>query len=267
MKFSRRAYRWLVEQLNSMCSPAFGIAAFFKPEREDGRLKKVIWWIELEHIRVTPAEIEFLKTHCPYLNSAYLRYLSTFRLKPKEQIDITFTPINDTGADSDVGDVSMLIHGLWVETILYEIPVLAVTSEAYFKWCDRDWDYHQQEEKAYRKGCTLLEHKCSFSEFGSRRRRDYHTQDMVMKGLCRAAKKGREVGWKGKLSGTSNVHLAMKYGVEPIGTVAHEWYMAIAAITDDYEHANERALQYWLGCFGEGVSRSLISDFKHVRTG
>lgn len=118
---------------------------------------------------------------------------------------------------------------------------------------DKDWDYHCQEEKAFRKGCELLEHGCIFSEFGSRRRRDYHTHDLVMKGLMRAAEQGKQKGWKGVLSGTSNVHFAMKYDTNAVGTVAHEWYMAIAAITDDYKSANELALRYWLGCFGEGV--------------
>lgn len=212
---------------------------------------------ELGNIRVVPDEIAFLQKECPYLNDAYLRYLSTFRLTPSEQIDISFTPIQDTGSDSDLGDVEYGVKGLWVETILYEIPLLALTSQAYFKFCDQNWDYANQEEKAYRKGCTLLEHGCIFSEFGTRRRRDYHTHDLVMKGLCRAAKDAKSKGWKGTLSGTSNVHFAMKYGVSPVGTVAHEWYMAIAAITDDYENANELGLRYWIGCFGEGVSSPL----------
>ena len=176
--------------------------------------------------------------------------------------------MQDTGSDDDRGDLEYSIKGLWVETILYEIPLLALTSQAYFMFVDKDWDYHSQVAKSYRKGCELLENGCVFSEFGSRRRRDYHTQDLVMQGLCRAAKETGSNGWKGKFSGTSNVHFAMKYDVNPVGTVAHEWFMAIAAITQDYEDANELALRYWLCCFGEGVrsrmkmtcSKSVYSD-------
>lgn len=127
-------------------------------------------------------------------------------------------------------------------------------------FCDRNWDYGNQEEKAFRKGCALLEHGCVFSEFGSRRRRDYHTQDLVMQGLCRAGREAEQKGLEGKFTGTSNVHFAHKYNVAPVGTVAHEWYMCIAAITNDYENANELALRYWLGCFGEGVLGIALTD-------
>lgn len=174
-------------------------------------------------------------------------------------MEIVFTPTQDTGSDDDEGSIAYNIQGLWVDTILYEIPLLALTSQAYFKFSNTDWDYEDQEEKAYRKGCTLLQNGCVLSEFGSRRRRDYHTHDLVMKGLSRAAAEGKQKGWSGALTGTSNVHFAMKYDTNAVGTVAHEWYMAIAAITDDYENANELALKYWLGCFGEGV-RFILSN-------
>jgi nicotinate phosphoribosyltransferase len=151
------------------------------------------------------------------------------------------------------------VKGTWLETILYEIPLLALISEAFFKFCDKDWDHEGQEEKSYQKACALLRNGCLFSEFGTRRRRDYHTHEEVLKGLCRAREAGEREGWPGKWTGTSNVHFAMKYGTSPVGTVAHEWFMGIASITDDYENANETALRYWLGCFGEGVG-SLIEQ-------
>jgi nicotinate phosphoribosyltransferase len=99
----------------------------------------------------------------------------------------------------------------------------------------------------------LLEHGCIFSEFGTRRRRDYHTQRLVLDGLLRASKDAGDLGLGGTLSGTSNVHLAMKYGIPPVGTVAHEWFMGVAAITNAYEHVSEICLRYWVGTFGEGV--------------
>jgi len=183
--------------------------------------------------------------------------LKDFRLRPGQHIVTSFHAVEDTGSDEDVGDIHLDIKGTWVDTILYEIPLLALTSEAYFRFCDTDWSYRGQEEKAQKKGAQLLQHGCLFSEFGTRRRRDYHTQDLVLQGLIRAAQEGKEQAWRGSLNGTSNVHFAMKYRIAPVGTVAHEWFMGIAAITNDYENANETALRYWVGCFGEGVSSTV----------
>jgi nicotinate phosphoribosyltransferase len=125
---------------------------------------------------------------------------------------------------------------------------------------ETDWNHEGQVEKAYQKGRTLLEGGCIVSEFGSRRRRDYYTHDLVLQGLRQAADEGQRAGWSGKLTGTSNVHFAMKHGVLPIGTVAHEWFMGVAAITNNYEQANEIALEYWTATFGEGVLSIALTD-------
>jgi len=71
----------------------------------------------------------------------------------------------------------------------------------------RPWIYI---DLAFDKGKTLLDHGAVFSEFGTRRRRSYHTQDLVMKGLIRADKEKSPDG-SGKLTGTSNVHFAHRY--------------------------------------------------------
>lgn len=80
------------------------------------------------------------------------------------------------------------------------------------------------------------------------------TQELVIKGLIRANEEFSNVDGAGRLSGTSNVHFAHRFNLTPIGTVAHEWFMGIAAITDDYISANEVGLGKWVNCFGEGVS-------------
>lgn len=231
MRISRKAYHWIKEQI-----------------------------AKLENIELSKEELLYLRTTCTYLNEPYLAYLSKFRLRPSTQVRTSFSPLVDTGSPDDLGDIHYDIEGLWLETILYEIPLLAITSEAYFKFCDRDWTYNDQEEAAYEKAIKLLNHGCAFSEFGSRRRRDYHTHDLVLRGLIRASTEQSTKKSKGKLSGTSNVHFAMKYSIPPVGTVAHEWFMGIASITDDYEHANETALRYWVGCFGEGVLGIALTD-------
>lgn len=246
--------------------PQVNVTYSFTNRTPDKKLSRAAFqWLQrqvdkLAQITATHEEIKFLKTNCPYLNDHYLDFLSTFRLQPSKQLKLSFHAAKDTGADDDRGDFYIHTEGLWLDTILYEIPLLALVSEAYFKFVETDWSHAGQVDKAYQKGRSLLQGGCVFSEFGSRRRRDYHTQDLVLQGLRRAADEGAKAGWAGKLLGTSNVHFAMKHDLVPIGTVAHEWFMGVAAITNDYERANELALAYWSATFGEGVLSIALTD-------
>ncbi|CAK7200821.1 nicotinate phosphoribosyltransferase [Sporothrix eucalyptigena] len=233
-KLSRTAYQWLSEQVR-----------------------------KLGNISLSDEELAFLKLHCPYLTPAYLNFLKEFRLNPREEVTITFQPVDASSAGEspdDLGDIDIAIRGNWVDTILYEIPILALTSEAYFKFMDTDWNYDGQQELAFDKGMRLLEAGCVLSEFGTRRRRDYHTQALVFRGLVQASREAEKKGLPGKLSGTSNVHLAMRFNIPPVGTVAHEWFMGIAALTGEYRQATEEALCRWVGCFGEGVLGIALTD-------
>lgn len=231
MKFTREAVRWLSKQIQ-----------------------------KLADLSLSTDELTFLRTNCAYLSEPYLHYLSTFRMYPDKQVHLKFVPQKDTDSDEDTGDIELTTSGTWLETILYEIPLLALISETYFKFINRDWSYAGQVEKAKLKGTELLKNGCMISEFGSRRRRDYHTQDLVLQGLRQAQDDASHNGWSGKLTGTSNVHFAMKHELTPIGTVAHEWFMGVAAVTNDYENANETALKYWVSTFGQGVLAIALTD-------
>ncbi|KAF8962685.1 nicotinate phosphoribosyltransferase [Flammula alnicola] len=201
-------------------------------------------------VSLSEAELQWLKKACPYLSQDYLSYLSSYRYKP-EQVKVKYIPVT---SDNLQGKVEIDIVGPWVETILWEVPLMACLSESYFQTVAVDWNYDHQDEIAYSKGKTLLEAGCHFSEFGTRRRRSFRAQDIVVQALVRAS---HDIG-TGGLSGTSNVHLAQKYDLTPIGTIAHEWFMGVAALRG-YEKANTVALKLWEEAYDGKEAPSLHS--------
>ncbi len=179
----------------------------------------------LDGLAVTEEEWKWLKDNCPYLDPVYLDFLKSFKFNTKEHISIEFIANDDTRNGSKSA-ISIQFHGKWVDTILYEVPIMSLVSETYFKVIDKDWDYEGQYEQAYDKAVALLKAGCEFSEFGTRRRRDWCTQDIVVKALADAANANQAL--PGKLLGTSNVYFAKKYNLQTVGTVAHEWTMAVS---------------------------------------
>jgi len=128
MRLNRAAFNWLQTQVN-----------------------------KLGNIRVTNEEIDWLEKACPYLSQQYLNFLKDFYLKPDQQVKLTFSTSDEGGQDeAQSGEVGLSISGLWVETILYEIPLLALISEAYFKFVETSWNHDGQTEKAKQKGVQLL---------------------------------------------------------------------------------------------------------------
>jgi nicotinate phosphoribosyltransferase len=116
MKLSHEAYVWLQCQINCILY-RFAIPLI----------------IALENLRVTQDEISWLRKNCSYLPDQYLEFLQSFRVYPQKQVTLEW--------HDDKQDISILMHGLWIDTILYEIPILALVSEAYFRFVDTDWDY------------------------------------------------------------------------------------------------------------------------------
>jgi len=206
----------------------------------------------LGELRFTKEEIEYLKNAVPYLPDEYLKYLESFKLAPKEQVVLIV---------KGNGVLDLKVNGTWQDTILYEIPLLALISEAYFRFVDKDWNLDGQIEKVQAKAKKLIDNKIPFSEFGTRRRRSFEVQELIMKGITSYCE-NLSTDEKSLFLGTSNVLFAKKFNVKPIGTVAHEWMMGIASITDDYKSANENSMKYWVDTFGgENAGLALTDTF------
>ncbi|CCK72224.1 nicotinate phosphoribosyltransferase KNAG_0J01430 [Huiozyma naganishii CBS 8797] len=222
----------------------------------------VLWLKEqisyLGDLTFTDEEVEYLAREIPYLPQKYLEYIKTseVKLRPSEQINFS---VEDVEGRPGRLNINLLIKGLWKDTILYEIPLLALVSEAYFKFVDTDWNYDGQREKASAKARELFKNKLAFSEFGSRRRRSYETQTLVMQGIMDVVQENPEEYTKLFL-GSSNVLMAKMNGVKPVGTVAHEWFMGIASITQDYIHANKASMDYWINTFGPKNAGLALTD-------
>lgn len=192
-------------------------------------------------IRLADDEIEFLR-QLELFDEDFLTYLATFQLKP-EQVRLQLIE----------GELQVHVEGLWLETILWEVPLLAIISECYFEFVDTDWNQDLEDyfTRTVVKGRRLTRAGVKFIEFGTRRRRSYATQETVVKAF-----NVQQI----ECAGTSNVHFAMKYGMKPVGTMAHEWIMAHAGM-HDIETANARALVAWRQVYGDQLAIALTDTY------
>ena len=142
--------------------------------------------------------------------------------------------------------------GTWLNTSMYEIPILAIVNEVYFRFAyDEEELQRQFERKLKEKIQALVDGKYNlgnFSEFGLRRRLSLKAQDLAVKML-----KENNASFKdSNFVGTSNVELAKKYGVTPVGTMAHEWIMCSGQGNHKHNpaYSNWYALDAWVKEYG-----------------
>lgn len=217
----------------------------FNDRRADGKFNMEFYNAfsrELENMRtlaLTPEETTWFGERCPFLGKDYLAYLHDYRYDPAE---INFT-IHD-------GQLGLEIDGTWERTILWEVPLMSTISELYFLHCDKDWTYNGRNYAAAHREKAALLADSWWADFGTRRRRSYIHQNLIV---------SESVGKPGFV-GTSNVHLAHKHGVKPIGTMAHEWIMGISAL-EGLRYANRHALKIWSKIFHGNLGIALTDTF------
>jgi len=176
----------------------------------------------MSELRVTDEEIAQLSKACPFFTPSYLAYLKNYRFNPNE-VEIT--------QDNDA-NFAASYRGKWHSQILWEIPGLFIPSDAYYKCDDTDWSDEGQEALLREKAKFLW--KCTFADFGTRRRRNFQAQDRAV----------RILKDNPGFVGTSNVYLALKYGVKPLGTTAHEFTISCQVLSG-IRHCNRAALEAW----------------------
>lgn len=140
--------------------------------------------------------------------------------------------------------------GTWLNTSMYEIPVLAIVNEVYFRMAHNYNELIKSfERKLNEKIKWLADGKyyiSTFSEFGLRRRLSAEAQEMAVKKLAETKL------CSSTFIGTSNVYLAYKYGLTPTGTMAHEWIMCVGQGNHKHNpaYSNWYALDAWVKEYG-----------------
>ncbi len=196
----------------------------------------------MAELRLSREEKKYLAATCPYLDPVYLDFLQGYTYDPAE---VTI--------EQDGEQLKVMVEGYWYRTILWEVPLMALISELYYPLQKME---RVSDEKVSNTGKEkILKYKemgAVIAEFGTRRRHSFHVHDLIVKTLQQ---------WgKGTFVGSSNVHLAMKHGVKPIGTHAHEWFMFHAA-RYGFKMANILSLQHWVDVYRGDLGIALSDTY------
>ena len=192
------------------------------------------------NLRFSEEELEYLHK-IKWIKGSYIDFLRLWRPR-----------FNDfeIGTDSPCG-LTIETRGTWLNTSMYEIPTLAIVNEVYFRMAyDYDELFESFKERLDTKVKGILDgvyELGAFSEFGIRRRLSAEAQELAVKLLSE-----ENLPSGNKFVGTSNVYLARKFGVVPVGTMAHEWIMCVGQGNHKHNpaYSNWYALDAWVKEYG-----------------
>jgi len=202
-------------------NPGVDLAQFAGQIREEVR--------GLCSLQFRDAELAYLRS-MRFIKSDFVDFLGLFRLNEK-YINIIPQPS---------GELEIRIKGPWLHTILFEIPVLAIVNEVYFRNTQKKPDFEEGRRRLETKLGQLQEAglgDLKIADYGTRRRfsKDWH-EEVLRTAAARLgavtspplqAPPGARLP---QLAGTSNVLYAMKLGMIPLGTMAHEYLQACQAL-------------------------------------
>ena len=184
-------------------------------------------------LRFQDAELVYLQS-MRFIKSDFVDFLGLFRLNEK-YVTVTALPS---------GEIEVSIKGPWLHTIPFEIPILAIINEVYFRNTQKLPDVMEGRRRLDEKieqlkgeGLSALK----IADYGTRRRFSRAWHEEVLRTLT--ARLG--AGTSGQMAGTSNVLFAMKLGLTPLGTMAHEFLQACQALGPRLRDSQVFAFESW----------------------
>lgn len=180
----------------------------------------------------TKDELAFLKD-TGLFKETFLAFLAQY------QPNASYVTVQPSGVDAEI---DIIVRGPWVQTILFEVPVLAIVNEIYFQNLCPNPDYEEGQKRLQAKidlikMNTVRPKTFAISDFGTRRRFSREWQDHVVSELVAQIPQ--------HLKGTSNVFLAKKYGLLALGTMAHEFLQAMQVLGNNLAQFQTFALEAW----------------------
>lgn len=192
-------------------------------------------------LRLSEAEYNYLFT-IRYLTTNYIEWLKGFRFE-RDRIKASL---------DEAGKLHISVTDKCYKATLYEVPILSIVAACRAMYRGYNIDMRIAKELLEAKVNLANENDIRFSDFGTRRRFSLALQEEVVKTLkekCPIT-----------CTGTSNVYLAMKYGMKPIGTYAHEWVMFHAGI-GGFKKANFDAINDWIAVYGGDLGTALLDTY------
>ena len=183
-------------------------------------------------LRFTADELDYLRG-LRFIRPDFVDFLGLFRLDRKH--------VRLERADDEQGGIALTLSGPWLHTILFEVPLLAIISEAWSVGehgpVDEAEGLRRLQDKVDRIDAAVDYEDCRITDFGTRRRYSRAWQDLLVP---------RVAGLLGpKFAGTSNVDIARRHGLVPQGTMAHEWLQAHQALGPRLRDSQKAAFEAW----------------------
>jgi nicotinate phosphoribosyltransferase len=210
--------------------------------------------VELERLcelGLSPEESAFLE-NISFMKPDFLRFLGLFRF------NLRYVQL---GIEHD--ELYIRLRGPWLHVILFEVPLLAMVSEVRNRNLHSAVPLQRARDQLYRKFDWLVANATSdelaglqVADFGTRRRFSFGVQDEVVRLL--------KADFPARFVGTSNVYLARKYDLKPLGTMAHEWVMAHQQLGPRLIDSQIAALDAWVreyrGLLGIALTDTITMD-------